>query len=156
MGNFRFFFFFLLILLVIYILPQSLMTFTKLRVIKIWSCSLRLPEVPSSEIEGLLSMTRCLYNTLHARGKISPSSWQYSIPQVACRNILPGLLGFLCNGANHVSLGNCIWMNLWKLSGKILRDQTSEWSHLHKALKTQKIIILLPFCFYSVWGSWVG
>ena len=43
---FCFFFFLISILLVIYILPQSLVTFTKPLVIKVCPCSLSLPAVP--------------------------------------------------------------------------------------------------------------
>ena len=56
-------------------------------------------------------MTRCLYRSLHPRGKMPLPSRRCGISQVACWNSLRGLLGFLCNVEIHVSLGNCIWVN---------------------------------------------
>ena len=173
-------------------------------------------------------MTRCLYCSLHPRGKMPLPSRRCGISQVACWNSLRGLLGFLCNVEIHVSLGNCIWVNPLKLStywkrlmmgkiesrrrrgrqrmrwlvgitdsvdmnlgklGKTVRDGearcaavhgvTKSWTRLNDRMTTMKvvkrdtervdkwrkhlpnvlkmqIIILLGFCCYSVWGSWVG
>lgn len=61
------------------------------------------------------------------------------------QKILPGFLGFPCNGANHVSLGNCIWRNQWKRSSKILRDQTSEGRRVLKVLKTRDVFSCCSF-----------
>ena len=63
-----------------------------------------------------------------------------------------------CSPRSHRELDTTEWLNnsnTWKLSSEILREQTSGWSILPNVLKTQ-IIILLGFCRYSVWGSWVG
>lgn len=81
-------FFFVLILLVMYMLPQSVMTFTKLpsRKEDVLLFRVKFLKIPSSEIEEvLLSLTRRLYSTLHARRQLALPSRQCRVSQGACR-----------------------------------------------------------------------